>query len=105
VVHFTRADPVLAMCEHGRKPVVIRPQQDSTRYFQRWMGGNNQAASSLGGGAPLVSGETTTGVLGFVKFGARKWKQQEINTLEAVAALFASVAGPNRGRRKASLSG
>ena len=33
----------------------------------------------------------TTGALGFVKFGARKWKQQEINTLEAVAALFAQL--------------
>jgi len=33
----------------------------------------------------------TTGVLGFVKFGARKWKQEEINTLEAVAALFAQL--------------
>jgi diguanylate cyclase (GGDEF)-like protein len=30
-------------------------------------------------------------VLGFVKFGARKWKQEEINTLEAVAALFAQL--------------
>ena len=41
--------------------------------------------------APLVSGEVTTGVLGFVKFGGRKWKQEEINTLEAVAALFAQL--------------
>ena len=91
VVHFTSADPVLAMCEHGRKPVVIRPEQGSTRYFQRWMGGNRQASSPSVAAAPLVSGETTTGVLGFVKFGARKWKQEEINTLEAVAALFAQL--------------
>src|SRR6201996_3714648 len=89
VVHFTSADPVLAQCEHGRKPVVIRPDQ-TNRSFQRWVGGNKPVAPSVAA-APLVSGDVTTGVLGFVKFGARKWKQEEINTLEAVAALFAQL--------------
>ena len=90
VAHFTSADPVLSQCEHGRKPVVIRPEQ-SNRYFQRWVGGAKQVTSPSIAAAPLVSGEVTTGVLGFVKFGARKWKQEEINTLEAVAALFAQL--------------
>jgi len=88
VVHFTSADPVLAQCEHGRKPVVIRPEQ-TNRSFQRR--GSKQATSPSVAAAPLVSGEITTGVLGFVKHGARKWTQQEINTLEAVAALFAQL--------------
>jgi diguanylate cyclase len=88
VVHFTSADPVLAQCEHGRKPVVIRPEQ-TNRSFQRR--GSKQATSPSVAAAPLVSGEITTGVLGFVKNGARKWTQQEINTLEAVAALFAQL--------------
>ena len=90
VAHFTSADPVLSQCEHGRKPVVIRPEP-SSRYFQRWVGGAKQVTSPSIAAAPLVSGEVTTGVLGFVKFGARKWKQEEINTLEAVAALFAQL--------------
>lgn len=89
VVHFTSADPVLAQCEHGRKPVVIRPDQNNRSL--RWVGGAKQTASPSVAAAPLVSGEMTTGVLGFVKFGARKWKQEEINTLEAVAALFAQL--------------
>jgi diguanylate cyclase (GGDEF)-like protein len=88
IVHFTSADPVLAQCEHGRKPVVIRPDQ-TNRSFQ-WRG-SKQGTSPSVAAAPLVSGEVTTGVLGFVKFGARKWTQQEINTLEAVAALFAQL--------------
>ena len=88
VVHFTSADPVLAQCEHGRKPVVIRPEQ-TNRSFQRR--GSKQATSPSVAAAPLVSREITTGVLGFVKHGARKWTQQEINTLEAVAALFAQL--------------
>ena len=88
VVHFTSADPVLAQCEHGRKPVVIRPEQ-TNRSFQ--LRGSKQGTSPSVAAAPLVSGELTTGVLGFVKFGARKWTQQEINSLEAVAALFAQL--------------
>ena len=39
--------------------------------------------------APLLSGEVTTGVLGVVKYGRRKWKPEAINTLKAVASLFA----------------
>jgi diguanylate cyclase (GGDEF)-like protein len=90
VVHFTSSDPELAQCEHGRKPVVIRP--DQTKYsFPHWLTGAKAPTSSSVAAAPLVSGEITTGVLGFVKFGARKWKQEEINTLEAVAALFAQL--------------
>jgi diguanylate cyclase (GGDEF)-like protein len=90
VVQFSSADPVLAQCEHGRKPFVIRPDQAS-RSFYRWVVGAKQESLPSVAAAPLVSGELTTGVLGFVKFGARKWKQEEINTLEAVAALFAQL--------------
>ncbi|HWT49203.1 MAG TPA: bifunctional diguanylate cyclase/phosphodiesterase [Mycobacterium sp.] len=90
VAHFSSADPVLALCEHGRKPVVVRPEQ-TDRYFRRLVRGARQVSSPSVAAAPLVSGETTTGVLGFVKFGARRWKQEELNTLEAVAALFAQL--------------
>lgn len=90
VVHFSSADPILAECEHGRKPVVIRPEQTSRSFLGR-PGGAKRSASPSVAAAPLVSGEVTTGVLGFVKFGARRWKQEEINTLEAVAALFAQL--------------
>ncbi|MCW2660388.1 MAG: hypothetical protein JWP83_1540, partial [Mycobacterium sp.] len=75
VVHFTSADPVLAQCEDGRKPVAIRPQQNN-RAFGRRIGGAKQPTAPSVAAAPLVSGETTTGVLGFVKNGARKWKQK-----------------------------
>ena len=90
IIHFTSADPVLAQCQHGRKPVVIRPEQ-SRHSLPRWLGRGNTPTSPSVAAAPLVSGEITTGVLGFVKFGTRKWKQEEINTLEAVAALFAQL--------------
>ncbi len=90
VVHFTSADPVLAECEHGRKPVIIRSDQPH-RPLLRWMGKGRGVTPRSVAAAPLVSGEVTTGVLGFVKTGARRWKQEEINTLEVVAALFAQL--------------
>jgi diguanylate cyclase (GGDEF)-like protein len=90
VVHFTSADPVLSLCENGKKPVVVRPDQ-TDRSFPRWLSRGKAATSPSVAAAPLVSGEVTTGVLGFVKYGARRWKQEEINTLEAVAALFAQL--------------
>ncbi len=90
VVHFADADPVVSRCQHGRKPVVIGPDQ-ANRFLQRWGSGAKQVASPSVAAAPLVSGEVTSGVLGFVKFGARKWKREEINTLEAVAALFGQL--------------
>jgi diguanylate cyclase (GGDEF)-like protein len=41
--------------------------------------------------APLVSNGVATGVLGFVNFRGRKWKQEEVGTLGAVATLFAQL--------------
>jgi diguanylate cyclase (GGDEF)-like protein len=40
---------------------------------------------------PLLSGDDTTGVLGFVKFGDRAWSTEELNALKAIASLFAQV--------------
>jgi diguanylate cyclase len=90
VAQLDIAESVLAERGHGRKPVVIRPPQ-SQRYFRRWLGGAKVAAPPSVAAAPLVSGEATTGLLAFVKFGARKWDQEEINALAAVAALFAQL--------------
>jgi diguanylate cyclase (GGDEF)-like protein len=90
VVHYTGADSLLTRCEQGRKPIVISPDLPR-RSWWRWLGGPKQPTAPSVAAAPLVSGEVTTGVLGFVKFGARKWKQAEINALEAVAALFAQL--------------
>lgn len=90
IVGFTSADPLFAGCEQGTKPVLIRPDQ-SNRIFARWINGSKQPGSPSVAAAPLVSGETITGVLAFIKDAARRWRQEEISTLEAVAALFAQL--------------
>ncbi len=40
---------------------------------------------------PLLSGDVTTGTLGFVKFGDREWLPDELNALQAIATLFAQL--------------
>ena len=88
VIHFTSADPVFAVGEHGKKSVLIGPKQ-MERAYRRWIGESRHSASPSVAVVPLSSGELTTGTIGVVKFGRKKWKPEAINTLEAVASLFA----------------
>ena len=88
VVYFADADPVFALAEHAKTPTVFRPDDDD--YQKRIEKGRSVPQTSMAA-APLVSGDLTTGVLGFVKFGDREWKPEEINALEAIASLFAQV--------------
>jgi diguanylate cyclase len=88
VIHFTSADPVFAVGEHGKKPVLIAPKQ-MERAYRRWIAESRHSASPSVAVVPLSSGELTTGTIGVVKFGRKKWKPEAINTLEAVASLFA----------------
>lgn len=86
VVPFSRADPVFAVCDDGRKPVVVQPDHRSLAFR---IAGNRHVGPPTVACAPLITGQLTTGMLGFVKFGRGNWKPEEINTLEAVASLFA----------------
>ena len=88
VIHFTSADPVFAVGEHGKKPVLIAPKQ-MERAYRRWIAESRHSASPSVAVAPLSSGELTTGTIGVVKFGRKKWKPEAIDALEAVASLFA----------------
>ena len=88
VIRFADADPVLAVCEQRQKPLVIAPKQMKGAY-QQWITETRHPAPSSSVVLPLVSGELTTGAIGLVKFGRKKWRPQAINALEAVASLFA----------------
>ena len=90
VVYFADADPVFAHSEHGKKPMVFRPEPATDDYQKRINETRAVPATSMAA-APLVSGELTTGILGFIKFGDRAWSSEELNALEAIASLFAQV--------------
>jgi diguanylate cyclase (GGDEF)-like protein len=90
VVYFADADSVFALAEHLKDPAVFRPEPATDDYQRRIQEGRNVPATSMAC-VPLLSGDLTTGVLGFVKFGDREWKPEELNALRAIASLFAQV--------------
>ena len=90
VIYFADADPVFALCEHAKQPHVFRPEPATDDYQQRIEEGRHIPLTSTAA-VPLVSGDVTTGVLGFVKFGDRDWLPEELNALKAIASLFAQV--------------
>jgi diguanylate cyclase len=109
VVHFSSADPVLALGERGKKSIVIKPDQITRRTnvpiqleraYQQWIAERHHAASPMVAVAPLFARQVTTGALGVVKFGGRKWKPEVIPTLEAVACLFAGVQARTAAEQK-----
>jgi diguanylate cyclase (GGDEF)-like protein len=90
IVYFADADPVFAMAEHAKQPAVLRPEP-ATDDYQRLIEDSGGPPAVTFAAAPLVSGDLTTGVLGFVKFGDRDWQPYEVNALEAIASLLAQV--------------
>jgi hypothetical protein len=57
-------DPVFAMCEHFKEPVVIRPEP-ATDDYRRRIDECRQVPHTSMTAAPLLCGEITTGVVGF----------------------------------------
>jgi diguanylate cyclase (GGDEF)-like protein len=90
VIYFADADPVFALCEHAKEPHVFRPEPATGDYQHRIEESRAIPVTSLAA-VPLVSGDVTTGTLGFVKFGDRNWLPEELNALKAIATLFAQV--------------
>jgi diguanylate cyclase (GGDEF)-like protein len=90
VVYFADADPVFALAEHQKEPVVFRPEP-ATDDYQRTINESRQIPATSMACVPLLSGDVTTGVLGFIKFGDRDWSPEELNALKAIASLFAQV--------------
>ena len=90
IVYFADADPVFALAEHAKEIHVFRPEP-ATEDFQRRIEDASGIAVSTLAAVPLVSGDVTTGVVGFVKYGDREWRPEELNALKAIASLLAQV--------------
>ena len=91
VVYFADADPVFAQCEHAKEPAVFRPRPGTEDYQRLLVDAGSGAPASSTAAVPLISGEITTGTLGFVRFGDRRWQHDELNALTVVASLLAQV--------------
>src|SRR5574337_1831814 len=90
VVYFADADSVFGLIENHKVPFVMRPEPANADYQRYIAEGTGIPASSLAA-VPLLSGDVTTGTLGFVKFGDREWLPDELNALQAIATLFAQL--------------
>ena len=91
VVDFASADPVFAYCADGKEPIVIQldPANHAYRAYQGRIAERRRVASPSVAAAPLVSRGVTTGLLGFIKYGGRTWTPKLMNTLGAIAPMFA----------------
>ncbi|MBW0017200.1 MAG: EAL domain-containing protein [Mycobacterium sp.] len=89
-IYFADADPIFALCENAKEPVVLRPESANEEYQRTISDASGIPAVSMAS-VPLLSGDITTGVLGFVKLGDREWNQAELNALTVVATMFAQV--------------
>ena len=90
VVYFAGADSVFALLENYKEPYVLRPEPANADYQRYIEEGTGVPVTSLAG-VPLLSGDLTTGGLGFIKFGDREWLPEELNALQAIATLFAQL--------------
>jgi diguanylate cyclase (GGDEF)-like protein len=88
LIYFADADPLFAFAESLTEPTVIRAETDD---YQRATHDRRREPTSSVACAPLLAGEVTTGILGFVKHGEREWSVPELNALMAIASLFAQV--------------
>jgi diguanylate cyclase (GGDEF)-like protein len=90
VVSFAGADSIFAMAENLKEADVVRPEAANEDYQRRVEEGSAIPQTSLAC-MPLLSGDITTGTLGFVKIGDREWLPEELNALKAIASLFAQL--------------
>lgn len=90
VVYFADADSVFAQAERLKVPEVVRPAPANADYQRNIDEGTGWGAVSLAA-VPLLSGDVTTGTLAFGKVGDREWLPEELNALQAIAALFAQL--------------
>ncbi|MFN8032858.1 MAG: EAL domain-containing protein [Mycobacterium sp.] len=92
VVYFADADPIFAAAEHAKEPVFFSPEpvEEDADDYQRRVADAGFTLPSLAS-VPLLSGDVTTGALGFIKFGIKDWSPEELNALKAIASLFAQV--------------
>ncbi|MCD2193637.1 EAL domain-containing protein [Actinomycetospora endophytica] len=91
VIPFETADPTFAASEHLADIMVIRPSE-SPDYQERIRSGSGVESTSLAV-VPLRAGGSTTGALGFIKFGDRGWGEDELRALRTIALLFAQMQG------------
>ncbi len=84
------ADPVFMATKDLREPYLPNPQDATEEYLERVEKGSGETLVA-GAAVPLLLGDSTWGVLGFIHFELRSWKPAEINALQAVASMLVQL--------------
>ena len=97
----------LALQQRRPRSVVVRTRQkahgdspeSSDPVYARWIAGAHERwglepakiPAPSAAAAPLISGGVTTGQLSCMKFRRKKWRPEELNTIQTVASLLAQL--------------
>ena len=84
------SDPIFDGTRDLKEPFTVRPNNTPDAYQERVQEGSGIDEVSVAV-VPLIRGDTTIGVLGFIKFGDRPWRTEETNALQAVASLMVQL--------------
>lgn len=83
-------DPVFGVSRHLDEPFVVRQTESDHAYQERVKVGTGVDGVSMAM-VPLMRHADTAGVLGFIKFGDRRWATPELNALQAIASLIVQL--------------
>jgi diguanylate cyclase (GGDEF)-like protein len=86
------ADPVFMMTRDLREPYLVGAKATTEEYLERVEEGRGVAMVD-GAAVPLLLGDTTWGILGFLHFELHAWVPAEINALQAVASMLVQLQG------------
>ena len=85
------ADPIFMALRDLRAPYLSGNEDLTDDYRERAREGNAGIAPSAGAAVPLLLGDVTWGVLGFLHFNLHDWSSAEINALQAVASMLVQL--------------
>ena len=84
------ADPIFMALRDLRAPYLTGTDDLTDDYRDRSMEGGG-VAPAAGAAVPLLLGDSTWGVLGFLHFNLHNWMPAEINALQAVASMLVQL--------------
>jgi len=84
------ADPIFMATKDLREPYLPPTSNATEEYMERVEKGSGETLVA-GAAVPLLMGDSTWGVLGFIHFELRSWKPAEINALQAVASMLVQL--------------
>jgi diguanylate cyclase (GGDEF)-like protein len=84
------ADPVFMATKDLREPYLPGYTAVTEQFLERVEAGSGETLIA-GAAVPLLLGDVTWGVLGFIHFELRAWKPAEINALQAVSSMLVQL--------------